>query len=551
MTDWESVATKIDEDNGLRNIENVSDSQLSDWQAIAKKYEKKEVEGKIKTNQPISYGDMHWGKVILSALENAPGQTIPYFKEYFGAIKEAITNPKQVAVGLKRLAVGEAKLLAKRSLAGYEKWAEGMGIVNPSLKELKEEDVDTKSALMFEDEMYKNFGTEENFKKYVAEKPMNALMGLAEMLVPAGKIAKLPALAKTASFIEPMNLTLLAAKTPFTYLMNMPKLANLPTNLFTRAAKIDASMPEIRRNRLIEVALDNKSVVHYNEIEKLSNQMHELNAFINKRIFEKDFEAVWLNPKLNMPVNDIFKGLDDLKKNMLATSSYGTDAAKAIDQVKKIISDADKELKRTDMSPTQIQERKVQFNKELSDSYQKAIMALEETPIKNEAKMIINRNMREFLENILPDIPIPLTKELKLTNKLIEEYYPGKGSLSLKQLNRLEGDLAEIRNAIAIEANKSKMGPIFSFQIGQKIATGTAAGVGVAAVTGQDMKTFGTVGGLMGASIGLVDSSPYIKSTVANYLKDLQTFGLTNKLSQPTATMVRMGLYEAGNHNTD
>jgi len=519
------------QDKGLTDARKVSELEKDEFAAYHSQREKEVIS---KKKEPVNYGDVGWGKVILKSISDLPGSIPGGIVKDIEGIKEFFSSPIVNTKGLVDLFLGHGALTRSRL-------DETLGFA-PKEKTDKEAKR-LKMALMFEDEMYKLFGTEENFKRTIAEKPYETFSTITSMFVPAAKVGGLEKVAKIASYAEPINLATLAAKTPLTALMQIPKIRDLPVNLASRTLKVLADMPENRRIGLVNTFLDNRSVTTFSEVEKITGQMDELNKIINKAISEQDFAAIWFDPTKRMEVDKIYKGLDDLKKKTLENSSYGTDAAKAIDHVKEVLQKSDTELKRTEMIPSEVQSRKVKFNKELSDAYQKSIQALEDTPIKNEAKMVINRNMRTFLETVIPDISV--INDTKLTNKLLQERFPGARALNIKELNRLEGDLAEIRHAIQDTANKSRFGNLASWQLVTKM--GAFSGMGYAAgslVGAADPAAWAKVGGALGAALGAFDSSPYLKSKVAVYLKDLQTFGLSNTWNNPNAAMIRMGLYD-------
>jgi hypothetical protein len=195
------------------------------------------------------------------------------------------------------------------------------------------------------------------------------------------------------------------------------------------------------------------------------------------------------------------------------------------------------------LSPREVNDFKKRFNHELSKAYQDVTDRIKMTPINKDAAMTINRNWRQFLEELIPEIPVG--ESFKLTNKLIRKQFPNAKKLSLGELNELQGKLIELRNAIAEESYKMTVGPMMDFQVGQKTATGAfVAGSAVRTITDDPSVITAAMaaGGGVGFVLGTIDSSTKLKSMIANYLNSLQSVGITTR---PTGVLIRLGIYQS------
>lgn len=543
--EYEMIYNQMQEQTGSIDPIRVNESEKNEYKSLYDKMQAQVLENKIKHNSYISYSDMPWGKTILNSLKSLDDSFFTYWQN----LGEMISHPILTGKNFKNLITGITK-------TGVLKAAYG-DIENLPFELNEEQDQDTLMALNFEKEMYARYGTEAGFKKALATDPFGVIMDVQSVLLPAlkltktaGKVTKSAGLIniiskaeKAISIAEPIQLTKSTIRGIEHGIMNIPKLKKFPSNLYARAIKLADNIPMDRRQRLIQIAMDNKSGVVFKETEKLQNQISELEKIKDDVISKTGNQSF-------MMYNQAFKGLDELQEQLLKVSAQPV--KREIDTIKKVLLKNKQDYEaltgksRDFLDPKDVNDLKKRFNLELSDAYQKAYEKIKMTPIKKEAAMTINKNFREFLETLIPEIPI--SKDFKLTNDIIKKSFGSKTkSLSLKDLNRLQGDLIEIRKAIINETYKTTTGSLMDFQVGQKTATTAFVGMAGARAVTDDISVISTVGSVTGGAgfiLGLIDSSPRLKSKIANYLNDLQSVGLNPK---PTGVLIRLGIYQANN----
>ena len=534
MSKWEKISNRVSENEGLKSPIQTNQKEKSKWETIGEQYNKQKLKQKLKNDQPVAYEELPWGKTIKQAMSNLPSDIIPFYQEYITGIYEALSSPIVTAKGLKSLAVGTLKTGMLRQFSA------GLGM--PLSEEKIKKDEDINKLLFFEREMYNNFGTEANLKKFIAKNPMEALFTLGELLIPAGKLTKIAGatkigkgMEKAGAILDPLATTKEVVKKPFSLAMNLPGFKKMPESLFRRAINFKKEIPFKKQDKLLNLALKNETALNMKGYLKLSDQIDELSDSITGAIAKVDQTTT-------MPVVNILKDIKTLERSLMGISSE--DVSKAFRDVKRTIIRNQKKLKRKNLTPEEVQAMKVRFNKELSKDYQDAINQTRLAPLRTDAKKAINKNLREFLEEIVPETR--LIEFPKLSNKIIQKTFPGAKKLSIKQINRLEGDLIELRHAMSKSVNEIRAGSLFDFQLTAKTATGaSAAGALSYLATGEANFKFAAVGGLVGLTFGILDSNPLIKSKVAIYLNNLKSLGIN---VNTTGSLIRMGLYEAGDY---
>lgn len=138
-------------------------------------------------------------------------------------------------------------------------------------------------------------------------------------------------------------------------------------------------------------------------------------------------------------------------------------------------------------TPTEIQQIKVRIYKDLQSFYEKH----KATPAKTELRKGVARNARQMLEEIVPEI---------------------------KKLNKNEGALIDLWDAIESKANRITNRDFIS--IGLPIKMGAGAGIGYM-VGGQPA---GKVGSMLGFILGIYDT-PQIKAKIALTLAKVRERG--------------------------
>ena len=105
--------------------------------------------------------------------------------------------------------------------------------------------------------------------------------------------------------------------------------------------------------------------------------------------------------------------------------------------------------------------------------------------------------------------------------------------------------MIELREAISHIVQVHSKGAYFDFKSTAKAATFTTGGHFLQRMINSTSNVLPSVGFGMGALIGVIDASPMLKSKMAIYLNSLRSVGINIR---PTATMIRLGLYQAGDY---
>lgn len=495
----------------------------------------------LKNKPPLSYSEMPWGKTVQAGLLNLPEDMIRFYGDYIEGITQVINHPIITGRALKRLSVGALKDVAEKmpaEVAAYDpifnQYSSELELLkNTEIKFDKQEDKDLQAWQEVKRELAANFGTEEAFKKMIAERPADVLATLAEIIIPAARLAKLPRLAKLAAKIDPIDLTAGIAKTAKNKILSK----NVSTGLYRRSLKLDDTLPIKRKERILEVAKKNKLNIDLENIDKLSNQIGQIENI-------KDSATTIVSHfKKKLPISEIFKDLNAFEDSLLRVSSIGSDVRKNVDLFKKKILEANEMIDRKDLSIKEINAYKVQFGKDLDQFYDNIVKSTGEAPLLKQITANVNGTLKGIVEEAIPELRV--MRFPKLSRKIIKKEF-GK-TISIKQLNQIEGDLIELRKTIQKQANNFSTGKMMDFQVGQKTATGAFAGSMVGtAIGGEAGQQAGLyIGGAIGLGLGSLDSSPTLKMSLANVLNSMRGAGI---VVTPTAALIRMGLYEAGDY---
>ncbi len=472
-----------------------------------------------KKKEVMSYENTSWGQTISQALGNLPGDVAPYLKDYVEGIGFAISHPAITAKSIAKLGTGLVKSV----------------IEDPTGKWNKQEDKDLQAWMAVEDQLFKTFGTEKAFKQFVAEQPMEAIVSLAELVIPAAKIGKLKKIEKAAGMVDPVNLTMASLDKAKSFILSK----DVTTGLYRRALKLGDNLSFKRKERILKMAQNNKLNIDFKNVDKLESQIREID---NIKESTKTIVGMF-DPSTKIPVTDMFKKLDALETSLLKVSSEGSKIRKPIEDFKKHIIEANEILGRKDLSLTEQDAYKRRFGKELDKFYDKVVSTTETMPLKKEIVAEVTNTLKQVIEEAIPELKVASFP--KLSKRILKKQFGV--NVSWKQVNELQGDLIELKKVIQDHSNKFDTGKIMDFQVGQKTATGAFAGAmvgtAVAGETGKDIGLY--LGGATGLALGTLDSSPTLKMSLANVLNTMKSMGIPVK---PSATLIRLGLYEAGDY---
>jgi hypothetical protein len=203
-------------------------------------------------------------------------------------------------------------------------------------------------------------------------------------------------------------------------------------------------------------------------------------------------------------VNRLYAGLEDIKNTIMRTSDEPLKAEAAyIGMMKQLDAALQKGTTRT---PTEVQRMKQRIYKELASYYE----SVKASPAKIELRKAVGKNAREVLEEIIPEI---------------------------KQLNRNDGDLIELWDALESKANRITNNQLIGIGIPINMGAGSSIGYMMAGEKG------GAIGGAIGLAIGLYEK-PLVKSRLALVLAKLREKGVS---INPTLAAMNLGLYESIN----
>lgn len=542
IPEWEQWAEEIDTEAGTNDPVIVNQNEKQEWEKWAQELDQQD----LKTKEVITPADMSWGKAILKGIENF--SAADFFMQPIDAVRaitDAIVSWDITKSQMKNLAIDTFRTGIGRQM-GYTD--EQIAEIN-KLNVGKQKGYENANVWMnIEDELHRQYGTERGMQEYIANDPEMALTDLGLLLIPAlgGTRAALKAagfhkLAKGAGYAErvatytdPVNVVKQGLRAPIGGALKYTRLKKVAPDLYGRAIKFHHTIPLEKQRKIIEIALDNQTQLRVRDFERLGNQINSINKGIDDVIRNAD-------PTKTIKIKDLFgQEWDKSMKHLLEVSSE--DVVKAFQDVKSVIIKNNKQLGRTELTPLEAQNMKKRFNKELSEAYQKAINTLENSPLRTDAKMAINKTLRSHLETVIPETA--LLSYGKINNRIIQKVFPGAPKLTLKQINRLEGDLIELRNAMSKSVGQLKTGSFFDFQVVSKAAMGGAGGYSIGHLVGSpelSQKLMG-LGTLAGLSLGIIDSNVHMKSKLAIYLRNLEGVGIKIK---PTGSLIRLGLYRS------
>jgi hypothetical protein len=560
MTDipeFEQWSNEIDEARGDIDPVVVNQKEKPEWEQWANDIDKQELQKNIVNNKSISAAETSWGKTIINGFNNF--STVDFLSEPIKALiglTGLLANYEMTAKNLKDFGIDTLKIGIGRSMGYNEKQIRDINLSNRAIELKKQGFSDEQISrelnkvntwLNIEDHLHRQYATEKGLKNYIENNPEDALMDLTTLLVPvlAGtrKVAQLYGFKKltkgiqfaekAASMGEPFNVAKQAVRQPIRLLMKIPKLRKLPENLYARAIRFHHTIPLEKQDKLIDIALKNETSVNVKQYLRLNEQIGSFTKSVDNMVSSVD-------PSKTFKVDAFFGSTwNRAIKDLLAISSK--DVVKSFEDVKKIIIKNNKLLKRTELTPIEQQKMKKQLNIELEEAYQNAVNKLEQAPLQKNAVMVLNKQIRQNLEIIVPETSLVSFK--KINNRIVQKVFPGAEKLNIKQINRLEGDLIELREAMSKSINEIRTGSMLDFQLVSKASLGGAAGYFLPTlIGGEGSAILGGIGTVLGVTFGVIDSNPMIKSRLAIYLKNLQSVGIKVK---PTGTLVRLGVYKA------
>jgi hypothetical protein len=335
------------------------------------------------------------------------------------------------------------------------------------------------------------YGSIDNFKNTVAQDPVGVLSDISAVLTTGGSLIKGSKIGGTVAnvggAIDPINIAARSASRAAKSII--PKGA--PSKMWQSAAKLSTTLSPAQRDALTEVALKHNITPTRKGVDKAIGKIDALNEKIAQTI-----DAA-VDTGQTIPVDDLFRHLDELRTEVLGESGEPMKGVRAINRIEKDIRAANNLLGRDALTPANAQKLKQRIYRELESEYQK----ITQQPASTDAQKAIARAAKESIEEIVPEI---------------------------KQLNQADGELIALRKVIDRSAARITNHDIMGLGVPIK---GTMGGV---------------VGGAEGATAGLLlgfIDTPAIKSRLAIILNKLKKQKIDVK---PNRTLIRLGLVKAG-----
>lgn len=378
-------------------------------------------------------------------------------------------------------------------------------------KEASEKIVSADYGKLFDDIvsfMKDRYGSTENFKQTIAKDPVGPLGDVASLISGVGGISKVAGavggisklseigaiISKTGMAMEPLNLARGIAALP---LKLIPE--SVPVGMYQSAVKFGTTLSAKERLEITRTALKTS-----NQIMPTEKGMGKLRGMIDAH---NEKVNTILNNAVNngdtIPVDRLYQGLETVKDEFKKISDEPLVWDTAFKGIKK---QWDEALNIGPVrTPAEVQKIKTRIYKDLESFYEKQ----KATPAKVELRKAIARNARESLETIVPEI---------------------------KQLNKNEGALIELWDAVESKANRITNRDFIN--IGLPIKMGAGSGIGYM-LSGSEGAAIGTV---LGFTLGVFDT-PQVKAKFALVMNRLREKGITVR---PTTAAMKLGLFQTG-----
>jgi len=349
------------------------------------------------------------------------------------------------------------------------------------------------------------YGSSDAFKQTVQEDPVGVVADLAGLLTGgaalAPKVGKAGAIAGAAQnigkAIDPLNLSISAVRSLTKSGKLIPK--GLPEKLLESAMKFRPSINPKQRASMTRTALDQGIMPNITGLRNIADKLGALDNQLNVII-----DGATASGK-SIPKNAIFAQLKKLRRELGGAKLDARPDLRIINNLAKQFDQNLKRLKKTRLTPRELQDLKTDAYKRINFDIQSGGAGF----AKNEARKAIARQAKQSLEALDPNVQ-PINRQM---GDLLELN---------KELERVVTRL-DNRNLISLDT---------AVKLGAGAATGTPAGVAV-----------GAAASVLGA--------PRVKAKTALILENIRrnaetTEIITNKLSP---VLARVLLTQAGRLN--
>ena len=443
--------------------------------------------------------EMSWDDAFTQGVKNLPSSGAEYIKSSIKGLMQLITSPVETAKGFGAIAKGFVKTGVLRIMAdelGYD--------YNKLEAAAKDKDIDI--AERIEQGIKDTYGTEKGLKEKIANDPAGFIADTATVVAPLAKSLGLPGV---ASYMEPASLATKIVSQP---LKLIPE--KLPIHMYQSAVKFGTTLSQKERNAVTRTALavENQIMPTSKGMVKLRNKIDDFNNQVNTLLKESTQKGTKLN------VHKLFMGVEQIKNQFKRLSDEPTKWDTAFSGMKKQWIEVHKiGWQRT---PEEIQKIKVRIYKDLESFYEKQ----KATPAKVELRKAVARNARKMLEDVIPEV------------RQIKRWFEKPKPTGIKQINKAEGALLDLWDAIESKSNRITNRDFIS--IGLPIKMGAGAGIGGLMAGSQGA----AVGSGLGLLLGVFDT-PQVKAKLALMVNVMRDSGITIK---PTAAGTALGLYQTG-----
>lgn len=417
---------------------------------------------------------------ITETIKNFPGSAARYAKDAFAFLM----HPKRSAETLGQVAAG----FVMKAFPGRE----------------PEEEMADQVTNFFKD----RYGSVENLQKTIVEDPAGVMADVASVITPAGeavglagKASGLSSVAKAGRVIskagaatEPIQMMTEGALQAAKGVSRIGRFKDIPSSLYKSAAKFSTVLTKTERDKLSRVALDNNILPNIRGVEKIESKIRELDSTISSMI--DDAQATGQK----IPIGKLLKEYKNVR-NSARLSGRPIEAMASVDDIAKQFIKANKEIDRKSLTPNEAQKLKQVIYRETESYYSN----FKNSPASVKMQQSIAKSAKEAIEDILPEI---------------------------KNLNRQDGDLIELKKAINRAANRIENRDVLSFG-------GSVRGAGGYMVT-ESLTGSPQTAAVVGITMALFDQPP-VKARLAVIMHKLQNRGINISRLSPA---VRLGLVQ-------
>jgi hypothetical protein len=385
----------------------------------------------------------------------------------------------------------------------------GIGAVEKLIPGKQEKEKFADDLVSFIKERY---GSPEAFKSTLIEDPVGVVADIAGLISGAGaavkgvgavsKVQRISdvgkAITKVGTSLEPVSAVGKAGKAAAGKFISPER----PSKMFMESAKFSTVLSDKDRLKITETALKNSIMPNSKGLDKLRRGINAFNDEIDSLIDAAQISGA------RIPVKRLLRNFRSLTKEKLATSGKPIQAQRQINNIRRQIVEANRRLGRKELTPTEAQNLKKSIYKETETHYSN----VRQSPASIEAQQAVAKAAKESLEEIFPEIG---------------------------ELNKKEGALIELRNAIEKSSNR--------------IGNRDFAGLGITAKAGTGGVIGGVPGALLGVAFALYDT-PLVKAKLAIVANRLKKQGiiidpdsnLAKVLEATVSTGKRQAAFQAG-----